>query len=372
MEKDPSNNPENINQQPAADENAERQPLPYEEEMDKRQHYERLFNEMKQNGTLPEGVTDPYELREYTEENQAREAEQDKANKEARAEYDEHCKRLIAEVLDIKDPKDKNMAITMLSTLTSGKNIWGREDLKASQDYQDVFLEYINRDEKDVSIEEFIVERVEDTNKSEQDRRKYRIFPLDRAVDSEEFAEIQTINDDSPEVAEKKLEKMLAEKNLGYLVSYGFESYGRRYTKHLEIDSPFNWEPNDFIERPASDRGIIVSMAKDIINQIDGNDPNVTKQRYLKNKLTVIGQLYNGKNFDKQLKDIEDFLIQAITDDANNNKEKTDIGNVIRTSAILEISRKFSGMRHRYVFMKKYQQADGQAILDNFKNNSRA
>ena len=367
MEQFPNSNSENINREPA--DAGEDKPLSFSEHMAKKQNYEQALKEAQDNGTLPEGVRDAQDYQEYLEENQAREAEQDKANKEAHAEYDEHCKRLIAEVLDIKDPKDKNMAIAMLSTLTSGKNIWGREDLKASQDCQDVFLEYINRDKKDVSIEEFIVERVEDTNKSEQDRRKYQIFPLDQAVDSEEFAEIQAINDDSPEVAEKELEKMLAEKNLGDLVSYGFESYGRRYTKHLEVDSPFTWEPNDFVERPASDRGIIVSMAKDIINQIDGNDPNITKQRYLKNKLTVIGQLYNGKNFDKQLTDIEDYLIQTITDDANDNKEKTDIGNVIRTSAILEISRKFSGMRHRYVFMKKYQQADGQAILDNFKNN---
>ena len=368
MEQFPTNNPENVNQEPV--DSGEERPLSFSEHMEQKQSYDQAFKEAQENGTLPEGVRDAQDYREYLEEHQAHAVEQDKANKEARAEYEEHCKKLIAEVLNIKDPKDKNMAIVMLPTLTSGENIWNREDLKASQDYQDIFLEYINRDEKDVSIEECIVERAEDANKSEQDRRKYQIFPLDQAADSEKFAEIQAINDDSPEVAEKELEKMLAEKNLGDLVSYGFRSFGRGYTKHLEINSPFDWEPNDFIGRPASDRGIIVSMAKDIINQIDNDDTNVAKQRYLKNKLTVIGKLYNGKSFDTQLAEIEDFLIQSITDDTNYGKERTDIGNVMRTSAILEMSRKFSGMRrYKYDFIKEYHQATGQAILDNFKNN---
>lgn len=357
MEKFPNNNPEeNTNQEPTGADVLANMPS---------------FEEMRRQNAVPEGVRDEQDYREYQAEQQARSAEQDKANKEARAEYDEHCKRFITEVLDIKDSKDKNMAIVMLPTLTSGKNIWHEEDLKASQDCQDIFLEYINRDKKNMSIEEFIAERAEDMNKGEQDRRRYQAFPLEVASRSEEFAEIQTINDDSPEVAEEELEKMLTEKKLGDLVDYGFQSFGRRYTKHLEIDSPFDWKPNDFVERPASDRGIIISMAKDIISQIDNNDLNLTKQQYLKNKLTVIGKLYNGKNFDKQLKDIEDFLIQSISNDVNDGRERTDIGNVIRTSTILEISRKFSGWRHNYDFMKKYQQ-DGQTILDNFKNNSEA
>ena len=83
MEQFPTgDNPENINQKPATSEDAGKQPLPYEEEMDKRQHYERLFKEMQRNGTLPKGVTDSYELREYTEEKQAHEAEQSKAEQE--------------------------------------------------------------------------------------------------------------------------------------------------------------------------------------------------------------------------------------------------------------------------------------------------
>ncbi len=70
-----NNIPESTNLEFKNDENSEKAPLTYEKEMKTRDHYERAFNESKLNGTLPEGVTDPYELREYMEEKQAHESE---------------------------------------------------------------------------------------------------------------------------------------------------------------------------------------------------------------------------------------------------------------------------------------------------------
>lgn len=356
MEQFPTgNNPENTNQQPTGADILADMPS---------------FEEMRRQNAIPEGVRDEQDYREYQAEQQARAAEQSKAD----AEFIEHSNKYIAEISKIENPQDKYMAIASLRYMTDVKRNKSRQN--NTENAQDVMLEFFNRNDKNKTVRDFIANKVNtliENGASEEEIKHYNL-PIEYAEYMErieEGARIQAINDSDSETAEKTLEDLLAGKNLGDLVDFGFESFGRRYTELLEINSPFTAEPNDFIERPASDRGIIVSMAEDLINRIHDDDPNTTEQRYYKNKLTVLGQLYNGKNFDTQLRHIKGYLIRSVAEDIHDGKEQTDIGHVVRTTAILEMSSEFSLKQKRYGYFIEGL-SRGQQILDNFKNNQEA
>ena len=195
MEKDPSNNPEIINQQPAADENAERQPLPYEEEMDKRQHYEHLFNEMKQKGTLPESVTDPYELREYTEETEAH-----------TTETLDHEKKLFESIKSIDDPRAKDYLTASLGFI-SDLGLKLKLENKDIVEFMDLMMDYVSKEKDQQNTNDdkkSIYDYMYEANFEKRDNEGKGLNKLiEYCWRIEQFSEANSIDHDNPENDEK-------------------------------------------------------------------------------------------------------------------------------------------------------------------------
>lgn len=356
MEKDPSNNPENINQQPAADENAERQPLPYEEEMDKRQHYERLFNEMKQNGTLPEGVTDPYELREYTEEKQAHEAEQSKADKET-IRLD---KTLLAEIPSIEEPRDRNLAITYLaSSFTNDGSRFINDDARLGLEF---ILDCAKRKDKDSSITELL-------NNIQPDSQ-YAHIPMDRISILDELCDEydniqQKTNDQNSNLP---IVDFCRENRIS--LPYSGPMFQHYMDEIDNEDSAFSLGEEDFVERPKQDRGILLYMAEKRAQKLEDDRLNDEERALAKNEMAVIGEFYEGKSFGNQFRS-NDYFMNVMAKAIHEKKESIDVQSAMHYYAIHKVAEEFDNRRRGYENVQE-KLTEGQQILDSFKNNAEA
>ena len=357
MENLPTNNPENINQEPATN---EEQPLSFSEHMEQKQKYEQAFKEAQDNGSLPEGVRDAQDYREYLEEHQAREAEQSKAEQEAQSEFEKHSQVLIAEVANLEDVKDKCMLTAMLPILMRKSDSNRERTLKD----QNVLLEFINRNDKKMSIRDFVTNKInslKNNGASEEMIGRYYHINIDFMEHAERFAEIQSLNDSDSDL-DDSIVMSAEEKGINVI---GFNGY-RKKINNIDIFSSEN-SHNHFDDRPMSDRGIILYMAKDLIAKTA--EERFSKQQNLNvRKLAVLGKLYDGESFGMQALHAKTRFYEGIMGAIIHDDEKVNTDYSMGMLSIMQLSEDFRLLRHSYDRFERYS-ADGQAILDNFKNS---
>lgn len=187
------------------------------------------FEEMRRQNTLPEGVRDEQDYRDYMMEQQARSAEKNNAEIE-----DAKCnKEFCEEISKLEKPQDKYLAIALLDVMVNGttysfndQDVFGR-----NRKNQSVLLEYINRDNKEETIDDFIDSKIDEarSNGSESDYDRYDYFPLNRVPVLEVGARIQASADNGDIMSIIKITRENDNAERGYKV------FNKRYTRNQEL-----------------------------------------------------------------------------------------------------------------------------------------
>ena len=358
MEEFPNNNPEeNTNQEPTSADVLANMPS---------------FEEMRRQNAVPEGVRDEQDYREYQAEQQARSAEQDKAD----AEFIEHSNKYIAEIDRIENPQDKYMAIASLRYMTDIKRNKSRQN--NTENAQDVMLEFFNRNDKDETIRGFIGNKVDGLRKngaSEEEINHYDL-PIEYTEYMEKIekgAKIQAVND--AEETEEWLEE--------------FNERVRRGAVDSDLVNFGEWEHTK--KRPDSDRGIIVSMSDELGDECwrlsnieyDFDNDRVTRDRardyrdFAIDKLIYLSNYYTyGESFDRQINRMKEHFYSEVMEcmekkSSNEGYYRVDYYGAMNMMAVMQVKDEFDEQKKKYESFQE-QLAEGQQILDNFKNNSRA
>lgn len=352
MEKFPTgDNPENINQEPAADENAEKKPLPYEEEMDKRQHYEQLFKEMKQNGALPEGVTDAYELREYTEEAEAHAAEQSKAEQEAENESNKRIEQTVNTIEAIKDTDDKNLAISIFGYFGP----FDKFGLGPNKMSIDRILEY-NQSDSDQSFLEFLEDkRIEDGCDTQPDN----YFPdfSDKESDAGYMWETLTVLMSGNKVQRE----MRSGKGPNGSFDIKFGSYDLPFLGIADNESEKQQENDAAIRLHAKTLASKYTTSTDEKNLTLENVPEEDREQ-----LVVLCEMYDA--FDGDInKYAWDIIERTVGDRKYQRLNENDLASNLKDC--LNVKTATSDLRRSYNYYKSRLER-GQRTLDNFKKSN--
>lgn len=354
MENLPTNNPENINQEPSDADILASMPS---------------FEEMRRQNAVPEGVRDEQDYREYQAEQLARSAEQDKAD----AEFIEHSNRYITEIEKIENPQDKYMAIASLRYMTDTKRNRSRQS--KTEHAQDIMLDFFKRDNKDVTFKEFIKNKKNALRNDGVDEDIVERYDVsyefgDYLEDIQKGSKIQAIND--TEETEEFLED--------------FNDRVRRGAVDSDLVDFGEWDHAK--KRPDSDRGIIVSMADELgdecwrLSNIEYNFDNdrVAKDRardyrdFAIDKLIYLSNYYtHGESFDHQVNQIKESFYREVTECMENRSsvdysEGVDYYSAMNMMAVMQIKDEFDEQKKEY---ERFQEklAEGQQIIDNFKNS---
>lgn len=371
MEEFPNNNPEeNTNQEPTDADVLANMPS---------------FEEMRRQNAVPEGVRDEQDYREYQAEQQARSAEQDKAD----AEFAEHSKAYISEITKLENPRDRYMATASLRYLTDAENKYRQGH---SEKAQNVMLDYFNRDNKDETLKNFIENRIYDlghtgVKEMEEATKRYDLPSnyIDYLDKIERGAVIQTINDtEETEESVKELNELV----------FSIEGFGGELNK---FTTSLDYHPE---ARPKSDRGIIHCMIKYLADDMhEHGRPTSALRHFDLEKLFRMEDFYGGESLDHQLTKIKKELYKDVMDKMSkegsgwpfespkvnyyaNEKgefafaraEDDEVDNRHRLRdmmAVMQIDDEFKEHKKLY---EKFQKslAEGQQILDSFKNNTEA
>ena len=367
MEKFPtSDNPENINQEPAGADVLADMPS---------------FEEARRKNAIPEGVRDEQDYREYQAEQQARSDEQDKAD----AEFIEHSNRYIAEISKIENSQDRYIAIASLRYMTDARKNKSRQS--NTENAQDVMLEFFDRNDKDETIRSFIANKVNGLRENGASEEEINHYNLPNEYTEyiekiEKGAKIQVIND-TEETVEwiKEFDKQVRRGAVDYdLVIFG-------WWKHTE-------------ERPDSDRGIIVSMADELgdecyrLARIEFDNDNyndddgfATQDRardyrdFAINKLMCLANYYTfGESFDHRTDYVKESFYREVMKCMESradyitrgvSPEDVNYHRAMNMMAVMQVKDEFDEQKKNYESFQE-QLAEGQQILDGFQKNSGA
>ena len=236
------------------------------------------FEDMRKQNAVPEGVRDEQDYREYLAEKQARAAEQEKAG----SEFAEHSKKYIAEIAKLEDSADKYMAIASLRHLTNERQ--NEHEKNDSINTQEVLLEFFNRDNKHETIKNFIDNKINDLRNSGASEETINHYDIPKAhADSlesiEENARIHALNQADEEECLDELNSFMEEDDS---------------LSGLEFDEYKTSE-----KRPASDRGILLSMATELLKD-NIHEENMNMHALNSTMIKHIAYYYNGQDFDRQ------------------------------------------------------------------------
>ena len=147
-------NPENAKSELASE---KKDVLSSEEHMAEKQTYEEVFRKAKLDGTLPEGVRDAVDYREYMEEHQAHTNEKIKADKEAEAEKVERIGTFEKRVEMNKDFYDK-AAFTRAYSIARDNEEYERRE--GGGEYSGFLMNILYKGVVDNDIENSIIRKV--------------------------------------------------------------------------------------------------------------------------------------------------------------------------------------------------------------------
>ena len=315
----------------------------FEERQARQEEYQRGFEEARRNGTLPEGVSDAYEYREYMEETTAHAAEASERNKEFLSEIG---------LEQIKDSYDRNLALSCLPFFLYDDGSLRQDDSRTA-----VFIlamDFIHRDDKSVTLEDFCDTKAKEL--SEQDKvlssSSFGVLKkLERCSRMQKATDAENPNTEVIDYCE--------DNDLQFHVTgSNFDSFRSK----IEDVGYLSDGINSFESRPSSDKGIISVMAKEMIRDHQNAKTDAEKYR-IASELGVLANLYRGKGFSVQMQEAMGRAYDAYSDaiyfaaqkgdDVIRSGAQISITDISRAMSIHSVSGEFNRMRRNY---ERYQQ----------------
>lgn len=307
------------------------------------------FEEMRRQNAVPEGVRDEQDYREYQAEQQARNAEQGKAD----SEFIEHSKAYVAEVAKIENPSDRYLTTALLNEMTiKAENDKNRQTRALNT--QNLMLEFINRKNKNETIIGFIDSKINNLKASGVDEaeaeRIYKnlTFTENRIKNLDEMLKVQAINDaGKTEESLEELEDELEDKLYDNGISANFNGY----------------------RNEENDKGTIINMTNNLLKQYE-HEENDGMRTLIADKITVMSSFYRGESFKYQTERSKGRFYENVTE-ALKGGFTIEPNKMAYMMAIMQSESEFNDQKKDY---EEFQEriAEGQQILDNFKNNSEA